>query len=175
MASIRQQSRKPGHQFEIRECRATERGPRQYTLARFRDILTPDVIEEAAARAQRPFDREQLIALAERKGIPVSRDTRSQAARRLLAELRAGQRLDPSLVRLLKEALALAEAAPLPEHLSEAADWLGESEAVRGRALRGLLRTASRVVQSRGAIRAWPEEPFPRFSSTNDPAAADLP
>ncbi|MCA9509740.1 MAG: hypothetical protein KC560_03480, partial [Myxococcales bacterium] len=62
-------------------------------------------------------------------------------------------------------ALAPLEARPVPEHLADAADWLGQPEAARGRALRGLLRAASRTVRSRGAIRALPEEPFPHFDS----------
>ena len=127
MASIRSQ----GSTFEIRECRSTDAGPRQHTLARFKHVLTPEVLDEAAARAQRRF----------------------------------GWPLDPSLVHLLKEALAACEARPLPAHLSDASEWLGRSEAARGKALRGLLRAASRIVRSRGPRREQPHEPFPRFSS----------
>ena len=166
MPSIREQSGR----YEIRECRTTARGPRQVTLAHFRGVLTPEVLDEAQARAQRPFERRVLRARARAKGIPVSSRRRGETARRLLAELGLGRPLDPVLVGLLRSALGAMESQPLPEHLADAADWLGRSEAERGKALRGLLRTASRVVQSRGQRPAAPEPPFPRFCS--EPQAA---
>lgn len=163
MASIRRQ----GSRYEIRECRSTPDGPRQYTLARFDDVLTPDVLDEAAAQAQRPFDAAKLVARARERKIPVSTRRRHDAARELIAELRSGRTLEPSLVALLQQALAAHEARALPAHLADAADWVGRSEAARGKALRGLLRTASRVVQSRDARLPLPEERFPRFSSAS--------
>ena len=161
MASIRRQ----GNTYEIRECRTTERGPRQYTLARFSGVLTPEVLDEAAAAAHRPFDARKLVSSARSRGIAVSPHRTHSAARQLLAELRAGRVLEPSLVALLKQALAVMEERPLPEHLADAADWIGKSEAARGKALRGLLRAASRVMRSRTPQRARPDEPFPHFSS----------
>jgi hypothetical protein len=161
MASIRGQ----GRTYEIRECRATGRGPRQYVLARFRDVLTPEVLERAAVRAQRPFDRAKLVAGARRRGIPVSPHRTDAAARRLLAELRAGGSVEPGLVGLLQEALGMLEAEPLPEHLEDAAEWIGRSQVERGKALRGLLRVASRIARSAGARREPEQAPFPRFSS----------
>jgi hypothetical protein len=161
MASIRKQ----GEICEIRECRSTARGPRQYTLARFKDVLTPEVLDEAAARAQRPFDAKKLVARARARGIAVSSERRHSAARRLLGDLRTGHPIEPTLTALLVEALAPIEARPLPPHLAEVADWVGRSEASRGKALRGLLRAGSRVVRSRGPRRAPPEQHFPRFSS----------
>jgi hypothetical protein len=161
MASIRSQ----GQAYEIRECRSTARGPRQYTLARFQRVLTPEVLERAGARAQRPFDRAKLVESARRRGIPVSPHRTDAAARRLLAELRGGGSLEPGLVALLREALGMLPAEPLPEHLEDAAGWIGRSEAERGKALRGLLRTASRIARSVGPRRAAEERPFPRFSS----------
>jgi len=161
MASIRQQ----GKVYEIRECRATKRGPRQYTLARFTSVLTPEVLDEAASRAHRPFDSRELVASARRRGIAVSPVRSHATARRLLAELRDGRLIEPSLVAQLKQALAVMGDRPVPEHLADAANWIGKSDAARGKALRGLLRTASRVVRSRGPQRPMPMEPFPRFSS----------
>ena len=45
---------------------------------------------------------------------------------------------------------------PVPKHLVDAAEWTGRSESARGKALRGLLRTASRVVRSRPRLRTQP-------------------
>ncbi len=161
MASIRKQR----NTYEIRECRSTERGPRQYTLAGFKKVLTPEVLDEAAARAQRPFDSQAIMAAARARGIAVTPHRTDATARKLLGELRGGRALEPSLVALLRHALAAMEARPLPPHLADAADWLARSEASRGKALRGLLRAAGRVARSRGPRRDLPAEPFPRFSS----------
>lgn len=161
MASIRRQ----GEVYEIRECEISERGPRQRALARFRRILTPEVLDRAAAAAHRPFDRAALVERARVRGIPVTESRRDNGAHALLAGLRRGARLDPVMVGLLREALNSMQARSVPEHLEDAAQWVGQSEAARGRALRGLLRTASRVARSRPALRPMPEERFPRFSS----------
>lgn len=178
MASIRQQGRqgrqvqgryRPGRRCEIRECVATERGPRQYVLASFAGMLTPETLDRAEERARRPFDREALIARAQRMGIPVTRRRRFPEARALLASLQRGGGLDPRLVTLLREALAALPAEPVPEHLAEAAFWLGQSEAARGRALRGLLRATDRVLRSRGPLRSPPARRFPRFRSAPEP------
>lgn len=170
MASIRRQ----GEVFEIRECLPTPAGPRQRALVRFRKILTAADIDRAAAVARRPFDREQLLRRARAQGIPVASAPRHDEARRLLAHLRDGGTIDPVLAKLLIEGLSLFARAGdasattrggLPDHLEDVVDWVGRSEPIRGRALRGLLRTASRVSRSRAAPRAEPERPFPRFSS----------
>lgn len=161
MASIRSQ----GGVFEIRECVSTPRGPRQRALARFRGVLTPEVLDRAAAAARRPFDRRALIERARARGIAVAERPRSGAARRLLADLREGRALDPTLVGLLREALAGQEGRTLPDHLVDPAEWLGRSEAARGRALRGLLRVASRVARSRERRAEAEAEAFPRFDS----------
>ena len=161
MASIRRQ----GERFEIRECHTTSTGPRQRTLARFDRILTPEVVDEAAARARRPFDRSALFARAREQGIPSVGEYRSGDARRLIAALRAGQPLQPSLVGLLTQALAGRDSSALPPHLEDAAEWLGATEAARGKALRGLLRVASRAARSRGPLREPPQQPFPRIRS----------
>lgn len=161
MASIRAR----GDRYEIRECRSSDAGPRQHTLARFRGVLTEDVLDAATVAARRPFDREALVERARAAGIAVHRSRRGEAARRLLAELRAGRELDPTLVGLLRDALALQPARGLPEHLEDAAEWVGRSEAERGKALRGLTRAASRSAHGRGDVRALPQDRFPRFCS----------
>lgn len=161
MASIRRQ----GERFEIRECLTTERGPRQRVLARFDRVLTPAVLDEAASRALRPFDRRALADRARARGIAVTDDSRSRDARGLLRALHEARPLRPSIVRLLQDALAGLESRPVPPHLEPAAEWLGATEFARGKALRGLLRTASRTARSRAPLRARPEPTFPRFSS----------
>ena len=161
MASIRRQ----GDRFEIRECLSSGRGPRQRPLARFRRVLTPEILDQAEAAARRPFDRRALVERARRQGIPLTHERRNPEARKLLAHLRAGQALDPTLVTLLRGALELLASEPLPSHLNDVAEWVGQPEAVRGRALRGLLRTASRVLRSRGPLREPPAQIFPRFNS----------
>lgn len=164
MASIRRQ----GDRLEIRECVRTARGPRQRTLARFDRILTPEILDEAAACARQPFDREALVRRARERGIPVADRRRHEEARRLLAALRRGRSPRPSVVGLLRRALADLEARPLPSHLEPAAEWLGASERARGKALRGLLRTASRVARSRDAVPTPPGPRFPRFRTTEE-------
>jgi len=59
MASIRKihGKQEQGDRYEIRECRVTERGPRQFTLVSFRGVLTPEVLDEAEERARRPGKR----------------------------------------------------------------------------------------------------------------------
>jgi len=161
MASIRKQR----DACEIRECVPTEHGPRQRALARFRGPLTPEVLDEAEANAHRPFDRAALAVRAAKLGIPVRERRRYPNARGLLARLQRGGELDPTLVALLRDALERLDARPVPEHLADAADWIGQPEPERGAALRGLLRTADRIVQSRGPLREPAPEAFPRFSS----------
>ena len=161
MAAIREQ----GRRWEIRECRRTERGPRQHVRATFREALTPETLDRAAEKARRPFDREALVARARELGIPVTRRRRFPEARALLACLQRGQALDPGLVTLLRAALEPLRATPVPEHLAEAAEWVGQPESARGRALRGLVRTADRIVRSRGPLRRRPEKAYPRFHS----------
>ncbi len=166
MASIRRQ----GKRHEIRECLNTKRGPRQYTLASFHGVLSPEVLDRAEEKARKPLERAKLAAHARKMGIPVTHRRRFPEARALLATLQRGGRLDPGLVTLLKSALESLPSEPVPDHLEDAADWVGQSEGERGKTLRGLVRAADRIVQSRGPLRTRPRESFPRFSS--DPVGA---
>ena len=152
---------------EIRECVSTPRGPRQRALASFRGALTPEILDAAEERARRPFDRSALIARAIRMGVPVTYRRRFPEARALLAQLQRGARLEPSLAALLKAALEAMPTEPVPGHLQDAADWIGQSDRARGQTLRGLLRTADRILSSssRRPLRTRPEPSYPRFSS----------
>ncbi len=166
MASIR----KKRDGYEIRECLSTKKGPRQFTLASFHGVLTPEILDRAEEKARLPFDREKLVARARKLGVTVSERRRFPEARALLAVLRRGGRLSPRLVGLLKSALEPLAAEPVPEHLEDAAFWLGQPENERGKALRDLMRSADRVLQSRAPLRTRSRELFPHFHSR----AADL-
>ena len=161
MASIRRQ----GQRYEIRECVSTDRGPRQLALASFTGELTPEILDAAEDRASRPFDRAQLVERARRIGVPIVSRRRHPEARALLARLRRGDELDATLVHLLRTALDGLASRSLPDHLAAAADWVGQPERERGAALRGLVRTADRILRSRAPLRMRDEEHFPRFHS----------
>ncbi len=161
MASIRKQ----GDRYEIRECLVTLRGPRQLSLASFRGVLTPEVLDAAESKARKPLKRADLVTRALRMGIPVSERRRHPEARCLLAALQRGADLEPTLVKLLATALERLDSRAVPAHLLDAAEWIGQPERERGAALRGLLRTADRILQSRPPLRSPGQEAFPRFSS----------
>jgi hypothetical protein len=161
MASIRRQR----DRYEIRECLVTPRGPRQISLTSFRGVLTPEVLDEAEAKARKPLDRVQLVARALRLGVPVSESRRHPGARNLLAALQRGAELEPTLVHLLASALERLDSRAVPAHLEDAAEWIGQPERERGMAIRGLLRTADRILRSRPPLRSPRQETFPRFSS----------
>ena len=161
MASIRRH----GDRYELRECVATPRGPRQLALASLRGTLTPEVLDEAEERARKPLDRSELVARAARAGIPVSERRSHPEARALLAALQRGAELEPTLVQLLQTALTRLDACDVPGHLVDAAEWIGQSERERGAALRGLLRTGDRILRSRPPLRTPDREAFPRFCS----------
>jgi hypothetical protein len=153
------------NRFDLREAISTPDGPRSRTLATFRAPLTPEVLERAAARATRPFDRDAVLGAAASRGLAVTARRDERAARELLAQLRGGARLDPVLATLLRDALMAAEAAPVPARLAEVAEWIGAPAARRGEAVRDLLRVSDRIVRSRSRVVARPARSFPRFSS----------
>jgi hypothetical protein len=163
MAYLRRRS---DDRVEIRESVATVAGPRARTLAIFRGALIPDVLERAAARARRPFDREAVRSRAAEIGLAVSDRRGDASARALLAELRRGGAPDPMLVSMLKSALAECPAVEVPEELTDVAEWVGRDAERRGRALRGLLRASDRLVRGRPRRRARARKHFPRFHSS---------
>lgn len=61
---------RPRGNFEIRESVHTPSGPRARSLVGFK-TLTNRVLRTAAARAQRPFDVEAVIASGRRAGAPI--------------------------------------------------------------------------------------------------------
>jgi hypothetical protein len=154
-----------GGRVDIRESVLTPAGPRSRTLASFRGTLTPEVLDRAEARAERPFDRARLVERAGELGVPTTARREDRAARQLLAHLRRGGAIDPVLVTLLRGALRRARGARVPEELAELTEWLGVDDARRGEALRGLLRVSDRALRGRAPLRVKPRSAFPRLSS----------
>ncbi len=158
-------SRRSDGRVEIREAVHTPRGPRARTLAAFRGALAPEVLERAEARATRPLDRGALVARARALGVPVTERRGDRTARELLAQLRGGGRVDPAIATLLQEALAPLATPAVPAELAEVAEWVGEEDARRGEALRGLLRVHDRIARSRSRGRRAARAAYPRFRS----------
>jgi len=154
-----------GVRFELRETVATPAGPRSRTLATFRPPLAPELLDRAERRATRPFDRAAILARAAALGIPVRAWREDRPARQLLAELRRGLRLDPTLAAELRAALAEQPEAAPAARFAEVAEWVGAPIERRGAAVRDLVRVADRIVQGRGARRTRPQPRYPRFSS----------
>jgi hypothetical protein len=148
---------------EIREAHSTPRGPRSRTLASFRGALTEEHLERAESASARAFDRDAVRARARELGVPIAPSSADSCAHALIARLRSGARLDPVLVRVLREQLADREAVPVPDELADVIEWIGSSDHERGRALRDVLRLYDTIARSRDAVRE-PEAPrFPRF------------
>jgi hypothetical protein len=152
-----------GGRFEIRESLATPAGPRARTLASFR-VLTADVLAEAAGRARRPFDAAKIRARARQLRAPERSDEAAATARRLVGELRRGERVPPALVSELRRVLPRVH-GEIPDTVQGALEWVGVDDAARGRALRDLLELASRIPRRRRP----PELAFPRISSKDGP------
>jgi hypothetical protein len=162
--------RRGAERVEIRESRATPRGPRSRSLASFVGPLTPAVLERAAARASRPFDADTLVRRARADGIPVETRSHEPEARSLLARLRRGDPVDPVIAGLVQRALERIRTDPVPDEVAEVSEWIGASAGERGRALRDLLDTYGRILASRPPRRTRPRGIFPRFSSSPEPA-----
>lgn len=157
--------RRSGARVEIRESRATARGPRARVLASFSGALTRDVLARAAARATRPFDAGALLRRARLAGIPVAPHSREPECRGLLARLRRDDPLDPVLAAALRRAVERLPEAPVPDSLADVSEWIGAGAAERGSALRQLLDLYGRIAQSRPPPRKKQTARFPRFSS----------
>lgn len=148
---------------EIREARSTPRGPRSYTLASFSGPLTAEHLDRAESAARRPFHRAAIIARAHELGVVVTRRSADAPAHELLARLRMDAALDPRLATLLREQLSKLPAEPISDELSDVVEWVGASDAERGRALRDVLRLYDTIARSREPVREAKAEQFPRF------------
>jgi hypothetical protein len=165
-------SRKGG--FEVRESRATAKGPRSRTLATFRQ-LDDEVIARARARALKPPSAEQLREAALRAGAPVAAAPVDRAAAETVRRLAAGERVDPMLRQLLLDALGrqergerveepgagATEGAEVSAAARAASEWIGVDSERRGEALREALELADAL-----PIRIRSDEiGFPRLRS----------
>lgn len=149
-----------GDRFEIRESSHTAHGPRAKTLATFRELTDP-VLDKAASRATRPFDRDAVRRRAVEAGAPVGPGVAFESARLLAGELARGRRLPPALAAHLVEALEPSPRATL-DSLDDVAGWIGEPPERRGRALWQLLELADALPKKRRRGRIE----FPRVTST---------
>ncbi|MEM7410843.1 MAG: hypothetical protein AAF430_11460 [Myxococcota bacterium] len=164
-------ARKTGR-VEIREARVTPRGPRSRTLVSFQGPLTEAHLERADAASAQGIDRAALRQRALELGVPVAPDVVEAPARDLLAGLRRGARLDSHTATLLREALAPHASEALPDALSDVAEWVGASDAERGRALREVLRLYDTIVRSREPVPTPDTARFPHFDLLPLPKAS---
>lgn len=157
----------PGR-FEVRESKATEKGPRSRTLVSFRE-LTDEVIEKVQASAAKPPTAEELKRAALKAGARVQDSELDGAAKTALRRIASGDRPRPILRRLLLDSLLREEGSYQPSSstslVSDAAraasEWIGAAPEERAQALRDLLELADAV-----PIRPRPHEiGFPRLKS----------
>src|SRR5215469_5373234 len=154
----------PGR-FEVRESKATEKGPRSRTLATFRE-LTDEVIEKVQASADKPPTAEELKRAALKVGAPIQDSELDEAAKKALRRIASGDKPRPLLRRLLLDALlgdGAAKSPGSPHPISDAArsasEWIGAAPEERAQALRDLLELADAL-----PIRPRPHEiGFPRL------------
>jgi hypothetical protein len=144
--------------WEVRESHLTAAGPRSRTLATFKE-LTPEIAERVRARSSKPLDLKDLRDTARRAGAPVAPSASDRASAQLIAELAAGRRPRPALVRLLLGALQV-ESKP-SDNAEAAAAWIEATPQRRGDTLRDLLL----LVDSLPRRRARERERFPRIQS----------
>lgn len=145
--------------WEVRESRLTGAGPRSRTLATFK-TLTPEILERACERSSKPLDPAELRRAARRAGAPVAAASGDRASAELIAELAAGRRPRPALVRLLVGALQADDRLPA-DNAEAAAAWITATPQRRGDTLRDLLLLVDRLP----SVRRREREPFPRIQS----------
>jgi hypothetical protein len=157
----------PGR-FEVRESKATDKGPRSRTLASFRE-LTAEVIEKVQATAAKPPTAEELKKVALRAGAPIQDSELDEATKKALRGIASGDRPRPLLRRLLLDALLeengsdppSASAGRVSDAARSAREWIGAAPEVRAKALQDLLELADAL-----PIRPRPHEiGFPHLKS----------
>lgn len=157
---------KPGR-FEVRESRATPKGPRSRTLVSFGE-LTEETIAKTQEKASKPVSAAELRRAARKVSAPVERRPVERAARELIAELGKGRMLDPNLRHMLLDLLENGrregrQPSRRDEASHEVAEWMAATPAEKGRALVDLLLLADALPS--GGRRGKPLA-FPRLDST---------
>lgn len=155
--------------FEVRESRSTDSGPRSRTLATFQE-LDEETIAKARSRAENPPTPEELRAAALRAGAPVAGTPANEAARDLLRLSNNGERIDPKLRLLLLDSLAddtpghfpTNRETPVSDAARAATEWIGASSKERAKTLWDLLE----LVDALPVRRRPPEIAFPRLGSS---------
>lgn len=135
----------PGR-FEVRESKATDKGPRSRTLASFRE-LTDEVTEKVQATAAKPPTAEDLRKAALKAGAPIQDSELDEATKKALRRIASGDRPRPLLRRLLLDALleengreqAPASAGFVSDAARSAREWIGAAPEERAKALQDLL------------------------------------
>lgn len=138
----------PGR-FEVRESKATERGPRSRTLATFRE-LTDEVVEKVRASADKPPTAEELRKAALKAGAPIQDSELDEATKKALRRIASGDQPRPLLRRLLLDALLgkgdsakpPSSTNPISDAARAASGWIGAAPEERAQALRDLLELA---------------------------------
>ena len=138
----------------------TDSGPRSRTLASFR-TLGPEVLERAIERSGGDLDEAEIVHAARRAGAPVEADPATRAGASLIRELGAGRAPSGGVRRALLDALGAAGAG-LSAAERAASEWLGRSDAERGRELRDLLLLADALPAPAASSR----QRFPRLESS---------
>ncbi len=157
MAYVTQKRNSSGG-WEIRESRATPKGPRSRTLATF-GVLSDEVIDRAVVRSESGLDPDSLRRAALRAGAPVEETAADRAAAELLGELDDGRAPRRALEGLLADAFGSRERISSHEARAAAA-WLRASPDKRGETLIDLLLLGDALPRKRrGELR------FPRLDS----------
>jgi len=154
--------------FEVRESRSTPEGPRSRTLVSFHE-LTDELIDKAREKAEKPPSAKELRCAARRAGAPVADRPIDRAARRLIAEIGKGRKLDPTLrhllIGLLRREGANDADRPASDSGLSVAPWIAATPKERGRALVDLLLLAD-AIPSKGRkdrpLRFPPLDPKPQ-------------
>jgi hypothetical protein len=146
---------RPAGRWEVRESVLTPAGPRSRTLVGFR-VLSSAVLDQATARATRPFDRDGVITAARRVGAPVEEPAADALARHLISDMARGGEPSPGLRRLLSDQLARVGPGPQLDTHDSMSEWVGASLTRRGEALRDLLGLADRLPQPRRSRSRFP-------------------
>lgn len=125
--------------WEIRESRQTDRGPRSFTLATFRED-TPEIRSKVLDRSRIGLLESELERKLDEAGVPPAMTDADQAARDLLVALAGGIMPSDALRRSLLKALAVPSPSPDSSAIDEPRD-----DVAQGRILEDVLDLAQEL------------------------------